>query len=335
MSRPLGVAVVGLGIGEQHARAFAAQRGCQVRWLCDLDRARAEKLVGAFPGAAVAGSFEELLGRPEVDVVSIASFDDAHAAQVSAALAAGKHVFVEKPLCRTPEELRRIKEGWLASGGRMLGCNLVLRTAPLYLWLRDAMARGELGEIFSFDGDYLYGRLHKITEGWRSTVEDYSVMLGGGIHLIDLLLWLTGRRPVAVSASGSRIGSVGTAFRYNDFCAATLRFEGGLVARITANFGCVHRHQHALRVFGTSGTFLYDDSGARLHRSRDPGDEPQRLEHSPLPRTKGDLVPGFVEAIESGRDLRADVQQVCDGVSVAMACDRAMASGNWETVDYV
>ena len=43
--------------------------------------------------------------------------------------------------------------------------------------------------------DYLYGRLQKITDDWRSRVADYSVMLGGGVHMVDLMLWLTGQRP--------------------------------------------------------------------------------------------------------------------------------------------
>jgi predicted dehydrogenase len=67
----------------------------------------------------------------------------------------------------------------------------VLRAAPLYLWLQQEVKRGSFGEIYAFNGDYLYGRLHKITMGWRKEVSNYSVMLGGGIHLVDLMVWLT------------------------------------------------------------------------------------------------------------------------------------------------
>src|SRR5437879_8574199 len=94
-------------------------------------------------------------------------------------------------------------------------------------------------------------------------------MQGGGVHLVDLMLWLTGQRPRSVTAVGNRICTEGTAFHYHDYVSATFTFASGLVGRITANFGCVHRHQHVLRVFGTKGTFIYDDMGPRLYNSRD------------------------------------------------------------------
>src|SRR5262249_60336434 len=134
-----------------------------------------------------------------------------------------------------------------------------------------------------FAGDYRYGRVHKITEGWRRDVEDYSVLLGGGVHLVDLMLWLTGERPARVTAAGNRIATEGTAFRYLDFAAATYEFRSGLVGRITANFGCVHRHQHVVRLFGTLATALVDDEGPRLHTSRDPSVPARRLDLAPVP----------------------------------------------------
>ena len=69
-------------------------------------------------------------------------------------------------------------------------------------------------------------------------------MEGGGVHLLDLLLWITGERPTSVTAMGNRICTRGTAFRYDDYVAATLQAPSGLVSRVTANFGCVHRHHH-------------------------------------------------------------------------------------------
>jgi predicted dehydrogenase len=334
-SRVLGVGVVGLGVGEQHARAFAAHPDCSVRALHDIDGARAERLAGEI-GARTASSFEEMLDSRDIDVVSLASYDDAHFDQVMAALAAGKHVFVEKPICRTLDELRRIKERWQSAGGKLkLRSNLVLRGAPLYRWLRGQIESGAFGSLYAFDGDYLYGRLHKITEGWRRDVGDYSVMEGGGIHVLDLLLWLTGERPVAVTATGNRICSRGTDFRFNDFAAATLEFDGGLVARISANFGCVHRHQHVVRVFGTEATLIYDDAGPRLHRSRDPAQGAERLGHDALPPGKGALIPDFVTAILEDASDAGETQSFFDGISICVAADRAAGSGKREGITYV
>jgi predicted dehydrogenase len=332
----LGVAVVGLGVGEQHARAFAADSRCRVLSLYDLDAERARSLALSLPPAAVARSFEEMLATPGVDVVSIASYDDAHADQVLAALGAGKHVFVEKPLCRTYEELVRIKAAWVSAGCRLrLRSNLALRASPLFRWVRRAIGEGALGRIYSFQGDYLYGRLAKITEGWRGEVENYSVMEGGGVHLVDLLRWLAGERPFRVTATGNRIASAGTAFRYNDFVTATFEFQSGLIATINANFGCVHRHQHVVRAFGTAATFLYDDAGARLHRSRDPEERAERIDLPPLPAGKGALVPDFVDAVLSDHDDRAETQSFFDGIMACIAADRAVRSGEWEIIEEV
>lgn len=332
----LGVGVVGLGVGERHARAFAAHPACELRSLFDLDLSRSSTLASSLPPAATAASYEAMLSDPSIQVVAIASFDDAHYGQVVAALDAGKHVFVEKPLSRTLDELVDVKRRWSAAGGRLhLRSNLVLRAAPAYRWLRDQVAAGTFGEVYSFDGDYLYGRIHKITDGWRAAVDNYSVIEGGGVHLIDLMLWLTRQRPRAVTAAGSSVATRGSAFRYNDFVAATFDFDSGLIARITANFGCVQPHQHVVRVFGTGATFAYDDAGARWWQSRDPrlGAEPVGL--PALPPDKGALVPEFVSAIVNDLDDRDETQAVFDGIAVCLAADRAVVSGRRELIEYI
>jgi predicted dehydrogenase len=194
---------------------------------------------------------------------------------------------------------------------------------------------GELGDIYAFDGDYLYGRIEKITAGWRSGVENYSVLAGGGIHLVDLMLWLTGQRPAAVAATGNQIATRGTAFGYHDYVSATYQFGSGLVGRVTANFGCVHRHQHVVRVFGTRATFIYDDRGARLHTSRDPATTALPIDEAPLAASKGDLVPDFVSGIVRGVRDEAATQTHFDVLSACHAADRAIGRGRFVEIDYV
>jgi predicted dehydrogenase len=333
VTRQLGVAVVGLGIGEQHARMYATLPSCKVKLLVDLDRSRAEHLAGTFPGSKAGTDLDEALCRNDIDVVSIASYDEAHFEQVMRSLSAGKHIFVEKPLCRTVSELAQIKAALEAQQSLHLASNLVLRGADLYRWLREEIASGAFGEIYAFDGDYLYGRLHKITDGWRGETEEYSVMLGGGIHMIDLMLWLTGQRPTSVQAAANRICTRDTEFRYDDFVAATLTFASGMIGRISANFGCVHRHQHIVRIFGTRRTFILDDGGPRLMTSRDPA-EPglevapvQPLDLATKPAHKGALIPAFVERIVAKKSPRTvELQATLDAIAIAAACDHAVSS---------
>lgn len=330
----LRVGIIGLGVGEQHISGYLKTGECEVI-LCDLSAEKLSRARRKYPGVHVSRDANELLADQDVDVVSIASYDDAHADQVVRALNAGKHVFVEKPLCQSREQLRAIKQAWLRHGGKVkLDCNLVLRAAPVYVWLKEKLAEGFFGEPFAFDGDYLYGRLHKITEGWRKDVENYSVMAGGGVHMLDLLLWVIGQRPASVTAVGNRICSRETAFRYHDYVAATLECSSGLVARITANFGCVHRHQHAVRLFGTEASFVLDDAGARCYRQRDPS-AAMPVPLPSLPASKGDLVGPFVEAIRQDRDWSAQTLSHFDVLSTCLACDLSLKTGSPQEVCFI
>ena len=83
----------------------------------------------------------------------------------------------------------------------VLSTNLPLRRSPRFVRLRELIAGGELGELFHLEGDYDYGRRHKLTDGWRGRIPYYSVMLGGGIHMIDLLTWVSGLNVTEVVAA--------------------------------------------------------------------------------------------------------------------------------------
>jgi predicted dehydrogenase len=332
--RRLKVGVIGLGVGSQHLAGFEADARCEVVAVCDLDPQRLKEATRDKPELAATTEAEELIGRSELDIVSIASYDDAHFAQASAALENGKNVFVEKPLCRTADEVRALAHALQERPHLVLASNLVLRAAPLYRFTREQVATGAFGNVYAFDGDYLYGRLHKITEGWRGQVENYSVMLGGGVHLVDLMLWITQERPTRVAAVGNRISTSDTPFRYDDFVAAGFEFPSGLVGRITANFASVHAHQHVVRVFGTNATLLYDDCGARVHRSRDPDEATERLELAALPASKAELIPEFVERVVGGGADKGQTRHELDVVSACIAADRALAEGGAVDIEY-
>ena len=330
----LGVAVVGLGVGEQHALAFEADPRTKLRWLIDMDESVADAVQGRIGDGETATDLQAALDDPAVDIVSIATFDHMHADEVVKCLNAGKHVFVEKPLARTATELDAIIKAWNAANRPHIVSNLVLRDAELYRWLAYEVQSGNMGRIYAIDGDYLYGRMHKITEGWRKDVPDYSAMEGGGIHLIDLMLMLAGERPTDVHCIGNRIATEGTEFNYDDYMAATYRFPSGMIGRITANFGCVHRHHHVLRVFGTEATFIYDDAGPRLHLTRDEDKKAALLSHEPLPASKGALIPAFIDDIVSGADPAATAMREFDLIRVIAETDAAHAKNTTLTIEY-
>lgn len=321
--KTINVAVVGLGIGEQHVSALLSHPQANVTAVCDLDQEKIAYVLNKYQlPSAISKNFSDILNDENIHMVSLASFDDAHYEQIMSCLHHERHVFVEKPLCQNKDQLREIFSLW-KKGNVGISSNLILRKAPLYVWLKEAIAGGELGEIYAIDADYLYGRLHKITQGWRANVDDYSVMTGGGIHMIDLMLRFVGQNPVSVESSVNKIATKNTAFRYPDFHTATYHFKNGVIGRITANFGCMHRHQHVLKIFGTKATFVYDDMGARIHRNRDEEGEIERISLAPKPSHKGELLLDFINNILSG-DYNNHVLKEFDLMSVVMATDQSV-----------
>lgn len=335
---PIGVGVIGLGVGEQHARAFASHPDCRLVALCDRDPARLSEVGARLPSCRYYARAEDLIADPEVQIVSVASNDDDHYLQVIQALNSGKHVFAEKPLCLKAEELDEIRATLRRNPGLRLSSNTILRRSPRFTWLRDAIRSGRLGTVYCIEADYVYGRLHKLTDGWRGRIPNYSVMLGGGIHIADLLLWMTGERPVEVMAYASGLASRRTSFQGNDLVIALLRFPSGLIARIGANFAAVHPHFHRFVVYGTRGTFENPPEApsgpARLWTSRDPAGAPEKIDAAYPGIGKGDLIPAFVRAVQGRGEPEILEEEVFAAVSLCLAIDRAVREQRPVSVQY-
>jgi predicted dehydrogenase len=318
--------VSGLGVGEQHALAYRQDARCLLTSLLDVDPAKLRDVSSRFPGARTFEAWDDLLDGDRLDILSVASPESVHSDQIVSALKKGWHVFAEKPLCQTHEELRAIRES-LETNKKLLLTNLVLRTAPAFKELRRLIADGELGQVYALDGDYLYGRLAKITEGWRGQIPYYSVMQGGGVHLIDLMHWCVGEKPVSVQTHGNKVCTAGTTFRHHDMQSATFLFPSGIIGRITANFGCVVRHQHMVRVFGTKATFISDESGPRLITDRD-GKMRALSNFSALPSGKGALLPEFLDLLEkNSADWKDPMDSHLATMSMCLASDESARAG--------
>ncbi|PCJ99950.1 MAG: dehydrogenase [Zetaproteobacteria bacterium] len=341
----LKAAVIGLGVGEQHARYYDAHDGCTLHSLCDLNIDKARDVAGGYDNVTITDNWRDICADNDVDIVSLASFDHHHAVQMVAALNAGKHIFVEKPLCLSRAELKEIHGIWRNSDLHIVS-NLPLRTAPLFRWLKAEIAKGALGDIYAIDGEYLYGRVEKITKGWRKDIKEYSVIEGGGIHMLDLILCLTGQYPVRVASVGNQIVTKDTDFHHDDYAASTFQFESGMIARLTSNFGCVHPHQHILKVFGTKATFILDDFGPRLQKNYDPlnFDDYQKVSDkhkenpkaeeillAPKPKSKAELIDDLVDAIKN-KDDRGLTLHEFRLINVCLTAVEALKSGQTETI---
>ena len=336
----LNAAIIGLGVGERHISGYEADPRCQVTALCDIDENKLHEVSQRNPGRRLSTNPNEILEDPTIDVVTIASYDDAHCDQVLMAIENGKHIFVEKPLCLNQQEFEDISGALKAHENIRLSSNLILRMTPRFIELRKRITQGELGNIYYLEGDYDYGRLYKLTEGWRGKIPFYSVVYGGAIHLIDLILWLTKSRVQEVFALGSRKVTEGTAFRHYDLVSALLKFESGssnsdgMLAKITANFGSVVPHHHKLSVYGTEGTFNQGHTDATYFHSRDPSADVEQV-IDPYPgAAKGDMLPSFVKSLLDGTPAEISEKEVLDAMSVGLAIEKSLETKKLEQVNY-
>jgi len=331
--RRLRSGVIGLGVGEQHILGYQ-KAGVEVASLCDSDSEKLKTFKNRFPQCRATLSADEVLADPNIDIVSIASYDDHHAGQVLKALRARKHVFVEKPLCMSDRELQEIATQLEKDPSIRLSSNTVLRVSSRFGDLRARIAEREFGQVFYIEADYNYGRLNKVQEGWRGRIKNYSVMLGGGVHVVDLLSWIVDAPVAHVSAMGNKFCSMHSGFEGPDMAVALLHFSNGVVGKVCANFGCVYPHFHKLSVYGTKATFENRLDGGFIYKSRSAKDSPIKLESDYPGLSKSDLIPSFVSAIRGQGLAIVTERDVLNTVAICLAIDKSLRSGQAEKVVY-
>lgn len=244
---PLNVAVIGAGYwGPNLARNFHGSTDWRLRAICDLDTERAGRLAASAGGVPVLSSVEELLLDPELDAVAIATPARTHHLIATAALAAGKHVLVEKPLADAlvlGEQMVQMAE----DAGLILMADHTYCYTPAVLKIRELVAAGELGEILFIDSVRINLGLIQpdVDVFWDLAPHDLSIL--------DFIL-PGGLKPARVSAHGSDPVGAGTA------CVGhlVLELETGAMAHIHVNWLSPTKIRQ-LVIGGSRRTLVWDD----------------------------------------------------------------------------
>lgn len=328
--------VMGLGVGHQHALTLLNDANSELVAVCDVNATILEKVSAEYGDAARFSSADEMLATTELDAIAVASYDWDHAQTIASCLELGIHVFAEKPLGTRIDDYQAIARCLNSNPRLRMTTNTLLRRSPRFAWLKKEIESGQLGKVFHVQADYLYGRLSKLTHGWRGTNPEYSVTLGGTIHMVDLLIWLVGERPVSVTAVGSNAGvnDSSTNFAGHSLRAGLLSFASGLTASVSANFASVGPHFHRLDVYGTEATFMnlptvsqtdtsVPGSAGLLLRGADPGTA--QAVDVPYPAvSKGVLIPEFNRAILGKGQSPISEQEALDAFAVCLALDESV-----------
>jgi predicted dehydrogenase len=206
-TKKMGMGVIGCGSRPRHLvrQLLAAGSAIEVRALFDPAPAAREAALKDFgAGTRVCSSAEELVEAKGVDWVMVASPNCFHKDHVLAALAAGKHVFCEKPLATTAEDCLAIRDAWEKSGRRFF-FGFCLRYSPFYRNLHEILASGKIGQILSFEFNETLGFNHGgyIMGNWRRHREMAGThLLEKCCHDIDLANWFTASLPVRAASFG-------------------------------------------------------------------------------------------------------------------------------------
>lgn len=374
MARALRAGLIGSGfMGRAHAIAmhsvgatFGADYGVDCAALADTSASAAAKAAESLGFARSTGDWRELIADPDIDFLDICTPNFLHAEMALAALAAGKHVYCEKPLALDLEESIAIAEAAKRSNVRhAIGFNYICN--PMLQVARHIVQSGEIGEVVAFRGSYLedYMGDPRVPYSWRCQrrLAGSGALADLGSHLINMAHFLLG--PIArvcgtlrtVHRERAETGS-GTKrpVENEDIAQALIEFASGVpgtmeISRIATGYKC----GLAIEVHGTLGSVLFDQermNELQLYRTEDgPGrrgfrtilagpEHPDYAAFCPAPGHGlgiNDLkvieLRNFIRAVRSGSAASPDFSEGLRVQQVMTAIERSAAESGWLAVE--
>ena len=324
---PIGVGIIGMGVGRRQAPGFLSDDRVSHVVLCDNDAERLAKTAEELEIIDTTADWRDLMTREDVGLISVASPDHLHCEMSVAALAAGKHVLCEKPMAMNVDEARQMIAA-VERSGRKLMVNNILRFFERFQYVKQLVDSGELGEIYAAEGDYIHNTLNLIRNGWRGP-HRHSVATGGGVHLIDLLRWIVGEVEEAFCYSTRGILSEKEA-KSPDCMVAVLRFKNGAVAKSMTNMAAQRPALHNLILYGTKGVFINRKPDGVLYRGESSEAEPVTAKYAPADAGKGNkgaAVGHLLDSIEKDTQPLIDVYEGARSIAVCDAMYQSSVSG--------
>ena len=239
------VGVIGYGYwGPNLVRNFMLAPGSAVTRVCDLREERLKPLHKVYPGLKTCNRAHELINDPEIDAVVIATPVSSHFELALAALQAGKHVLVEKPIASTSDQARTLVDEAAARKLVLLVDHTFVYTDAVRK-IREMIASGQLGQIYYYDAVRVNLGLFQ---------HDVNVIWDLAIHDLSIMDYVLPEKPVAVSATGiSHVPGQPENVAY-----ITLFFASSQIAHVHVNWLTPVKVRHTL-IGGSEKMILYDD----------------------------------------------------------------------------
>ena len=258
----IGIGIIGTGgIFQAHAQAYRdLAPAVRLVAVADIDESKAREAAPQWGVERVFADYRELLALDAVDAVSICTPTSAHSAPAIAALDAGKHVLVEKPMAATTAEARQMVDAADRSG-KMLMVEMKWRFMPELQAARAAIVRGDLGRLYYAEA---MGWQHRGIPGGsfiRRELSGGGALMDNGVYTLDAALYLLGH-PRPLTASGASANIFGhspdghwdpDAFTVEDFGTAFIRLEGGISLFFVHAWASNFTEQWQVRIAGDQG----------------------------------------------------------------------------------
>jgi len=320
--------VIGLGwFGEKHCEALADLPGVELSSLCTRTPERLTEVAQKFGVSRSFRDYHEMLADPDLDAVSIVTMWDQHTEPTLAALAAGKHVFLEKPMAATVADCRRIVDAADASD-RAFMVGHICRFNPRYAAAKAEIDTGRLGRILS-----MYARRNIPASVTETILDKIGPIIGDGVHDTDLMLWYSGDR--IESAYAQTVNWRGK--RYPDIGWTMYRFANGATG-VLENVWCLpgktaFQIDERLEIIGTAGSIHIHETHPNFSvcdadgwRSPDTTYWPEI--HGQRAGALRDELAYFVRCIEHGtRPSIITPRESMEAVRACLAAERSAATG--------
>ena len=322
-------AVIGLGwFGEKHCEAIAALPHAELAGLCTRKPDRLGEVAKRFGVKRTYTDYKQLLADPEIDSVSITTMWDQHAEPTLAALAAGKHVFLEKPMASTVEDCRRIVDAARSSRGYLM-VGHICRFNPRYAAAKVEIEAGAVGRIIS-----MYARRNIPKWVTADLLDKIGPIIGDGVHDTDLMLWYSGAK--VVSAYAQSLNFRGK--KHPDLGWTMYKLDSGATA-VLENVWCLPNKtafqiDERMEIIGTEGSIHihethpnYSVCDKKGWRSPDTTYWPEI--HGRRAGALRDELAYFVTCVQEGtRPSVIRPEESMAAVEACLAAERSAASGN-------
>jgi predicted dehydrogenase len=318
MSGPVRVAVVGLGYwGPNLVRNLhELPELAEVVAVCDARPAKLEAMGRRYPAVGMTESYADILSDPSIEAVVIATPVTTHYPLGSAALRAGKHVFVEKPLAASTEEAADLMELADNHGLVVMPGHTFLYSPPVEM-IRQIIQSGELGEIYFISTSRVNLGLHQ---------SDVSVVWDLGPHDFSILHYWLGETPAYVSALTRGCVMPHTP----DIAFVNLEFPSQTVAHVELSWLAPSKLRRTT-IVGSQKMIVYDDTSNEPVRVFDSGvvlPDPGSFGEHRLSYRTGDIVSPHISASEP---LLLEMQDFCTAIRTG-SMPRSSAQLGYEVV---